>query len=240
MGIVKSKHAGNFTVLPNEIFASGLSLEAIGMLSILLSLPHNWVLRKSALPNKMKIGKEKCRRIMSELEDAGYVVSAKTVDKNGRINYEHVVYDSPFGGGKNDDLPSSENPSTVDLSTANPATYKRNSKQRNRNKETEKKMPTTKSAYQECVDLWFHVHPGWRFTGATGKAMKAIIADLERRLKMAGREGSDQEVVDLFEMILKNLPEWFRDKDLLVINSKLNEIFLSLEKRKAVSDWSNL
>jgi len=96
MAIIKSKQAGNFTVLPNEIFKSNLSIEATGMLSYFLSLPHDWIIYKTKLHLTFNISVQKCNKIFKELQNKGYLISVKKFGKDGKVYWEHVVYDYPF------------------------------------------------------------------------------------------------------------------------------------------------
>jgi len=96
MAIIKSKQAGNFTVLPNEIFKSNLSIEATGMLSYFLSLPHDWVIYKTKLHLTFNISVQRCNKIFKELQAKGYLVSVKKFGKDGKVNWEHIVYDYPY------------------------------------------------------------------------------------------------------------------------------------------------
>lgn len=109
MSIVKSKHAGNYTTLPNEIFKSDLSIEAIGLLCYFLSLPHNWVIYKTQLHNQLNIGRDKLDRVFNELRNKGYVLSVERRNK-GKIEYEHIVYDKPFNGEPLPETPLTEKP----------------------------------------------------------------------------------------------------------------------------------
>jgi hypothetical protein len=108
MSIVKSKHASNYTVLPNELFKSGLSLEAIGLLSYFLSLPHDWVIYKTQLHTQLNMGRDKIDRIFKELQNSGYVVSIKQIDRDGRFAYSHIVYDKPYNGEPHTGFSSTE------------------------------------------------------------------------------------------------------------------------------------
>lgn len=109
MSIVKSKHASNYTVLPNEIFKAGLSLNAIGLLSYLLSLPHDWVIYKTTLHTQLNVGRERLDTAFKELQEIGFIITIKEVDSNGRFTYNHIVYDKPYNGE-----PYTGNPNTVD------------------------------------------------------------------------------------------------------------------------------
>jgi hypothetical protein len=112
MSIVKSKHASNYTVLPNEIFTSGLSIEAIGLLSYFLSLPHDWVIYKTQLHTQLNMGRDKVDRIFKELHDKGYLMSVKEFNNKGQFTYNHIIYDKPFNGEPIADKPVTETPHT--------------------------------------------------------------------------------------------------------------------------------
>jgi hypothetical protein len=112
MSIVKSKHASNYTVLPNKIFNDGLSIEAIGLLSYFLSLPHDWVIYKTQLHSQLNMGREKLDRVFKELQDKGYVLSVKEMNNKGQFTYNHIVYDNPYNGEPITDKPHTEKPLT--------------------------------------------------------------------------------------------------------------------------------
>lgn len=112
MSIVKSKHASNYTVLPNEIFNSGLSIEAIGLLSYFLSLPHDWVIYKTQLHNQLNMGREKVDRIFKELQTKGYLLSVKQIDDKGKFTYNHIIYDKSYNGEPTTELPPTDKPHT--------------------------------------------------------------------------------------------------------------------------------
>jgi len=115
--IIKSKHAGNYTILPNEIFSAKISVEAIGLLAYFLSLPSDWVIHKTQLHSQLSMGREKLDRIFKELQSVGYVMSVKKHESNGQISYDHIVYDKPYNGE-----PQTETPSTAIPHTALPVT----------------------------------------------------------------------------------------------------------------------
>lgn len=90
--------------------------------------------------------------------------------------------------------------------------------------ETPKKKEETKD-YLACVDFWLkEFHPDWTFGGVHGKAMKSIIKKLSSILK------DTANVPDSFRFICQNLPQWFKDKDLQIIDSKFNEIITEIKK----------
>jgi predicted MPP superfamily phosphohydrolase len=97
MAIIKSRHASNFTTLPNEVFKQGLSMEALGLLAYLISLPHDWVVYKTTLHKTFEVGEKKLDRPFKELQEKGYILSVKK-HVDGKFQYEHIVYDKPFNG----------------------------------------------------------------------------------------------------------------------------------------------
>lgn len=124
--IIKSKHAGNYTVLPNEVFKQNLSLEAIGLLAQLLSFPHNWKIVKTKLHLQLNTGRDKVGKVFNELKEKGFIITEKQHNTNGRLIYDHIVYDTPqqrfkekSKGKKITDSPHTEKPLTVKPLTVN-------------------------------------------------------------------------------------------------------------------------
>lgn len=144
MAIYKSKHVSNYTVIPNEIFNSGLSIEAIGLLTYFLSLPHDWVIYKTTLHNSLNIGRDKLDKIFKELTDNKYIKSTKS-NNNGKITYEHIVYDKPYT-----EIPFTEKPSTVKPYTEKPSTV-------NPHLQSTKKPSTNKPSNKEINIIDFDV-----------------------------------------------------------------------------------
>lgn len=85
--------------------------------------------------------------------------------------------------------------------------------------------------YHQVVEFWLkEFHPGWSFRAVHGKAVKGIIAQIESRARAAGTEKPEpEEVYEYFRVMCNKLPEWFRDKDLQIIDSKFNEIITQIE-----------
>lgn len=82
--------------------------------------------------------------------------------------------------------------------------------------------------YQPCLDFWLKdFHPGWTFGGQQGKALKSIIKKIEKL-----RKNETDSIVELFKFICLKLPEWYKDKDLPIIDSKFNEIIEQIKIQK--------
>jgi hypothetical protein len=72
--IIRHKHKGRFTVVPNSIFNDDrLCLGAKGLLGYLLSLPGNWQVRHDQLQHKLRVGRKLLNKLLLELEKAGYL-----------------------------------------------------------------------------------------------------------------------------------------------------------------------
>lgn len=100
-----------------------------------------------------------------------------------------------------------------------------------KNKKTPK--PKQALAYQLCVDYWLKdFHPGWHFGAVQGNHIKQIINKIKKSITADGRDVSDELIFNTFKAILQNMDEWFKDKDLQVINSKYNEIIEQIRSRR--------
>jgi hypothetical protein len=172
MAIIKSKHASNFTVLPNDIFQSSLSVSSIGMLAYILSLPHDWVIRKSQLMDRFKIGKDALRTILNELEQEGYFLCVRKHGEKGEFEYNYIVYDKPFNGENMADLPYTGEPYTGEPLTDKPTTTKETIIQSTNNTNTlsnleifdlfRKKYIGTKRGNKTEFDEFVKKHKDWQ------------------------------------------------------------------------------
>lgn len=83
------------------------------------------------------------------------------------------------------------------------------------------------SIYELCVDFWLkEFKPDWTFGGQQGKALKSIIKKTQKIV------GDETKIVKAFKKMCSNLPEWYRNKDLPVIDSKFNEIIADIRSKK--------
>jgi len=98
------------------------------------------------------------------------------------------------------------------------------------NKETNKQINKEQKGYQLSVDFWLkEFHIGWSFSGMQGKSLKSILSKIDGILKNAERTENDTS--NFFKVICLNLPDWFKDKDLNVIDSKFNEIVTEIKNK---------
>ncbi len=86
-----------------------LSLEAVGLLVCILSLPENWIFNRAQARERFDIGREKLDRILRELKEVGYVLYTQERDESGRMSKSVYVFsDEP--GQFDETEPSPENP----------------------------------------------------------------------------------------------------------------------------------
>ena len=97
--IIRHKHNGSFTVVPNAIFNDDrLSLTAKGLLGYLLSRPRNWEVRHDQLQRKLDIGRKLLSKLLNELREAGYLERDEEQgrdDQNRFTTLNYVVSDIP-------------------------------------------------------------------------------------------------------------------------------------------------
>lgn len=117
-----------WTSVPNRVLRDfSLSLEARGLFAYLASHSSNFEISQESLARACgpNCGRDRLRRVMNELLEAGYVERHQAVLEGGRLGHWCYVLHSRRSE------PATENPSpveplTVEPSTANPTPYKKN------------------------------------------------------------------------------------------------------------------
>jgi hypothetical protein len=89
--VFRRKLSANFTTVPNELFDHGLSLEAVGLLTYLLTRSHDWRVIPNQLRDKFGCGRDKIYRLLDELIAAGFV--HRSHSRYGGCSY--TVFDQP-------------------------------------------------------------------------------------------------------------------------------------------------
>jgi len=88
-------------------------------------------------------------------------------------------------------------------------------------------------SYKQCIDFWLkEFHKDFTFGGQQGKAMKSIIKKIKTLCQGRNMEGTTEQIVASFKKMCLNFPEWYKDKDLQVIDSKFNEIIHQISTGK--------
>lgn len=87
------------------------------------------------------------------------------------------------------------------------------------------------SAYKLIADYWLNeMHKGWTFGSQHGKELKEIIKKIRNLLTSPEQKPDDETIFGFFKVICQNLPEWYKQKDLGIINSKFNELITEIKK----------
>lgn len=124
-----------YAAIPNHVFEDmRLSMEARWLLGYLLSKPDNWTVVQKDIANKGGCGRDKARKMIAELVDAGYAEKEQARDSGRFGGMSLVIYDEPLNGTTapvagaetvaflpQTDLPATVNPSTVLPSPVNQA-----------------------------------------------------------------------------------------------------------------------
>jgi hypothetical protein len=99
--IRRASRKRHYTNVDNAIFEAGLSLEALGELTYLLSRPDNWHVHLGQLARHFRIGRERNQRIMRELMDAGFAKrqrQTRSEDGRGFGPIEYVIMEDRTAG----------------------------------------------------------------------------------------------------------------------------------------------
>ena len=125
MAIIRVEKQKNYTVMSNHHLQDGnLSLKAKGLLSMMLSLPEDWVYSVEGLVSLCKEGRDAVRSALTELEDTGYMVRGRTRDEHGKLREaEYVIYEAPQTAsetGPDTPEPTPEEPASENRTLENP------------------------------------------------------------------------------------------------------------------------
>lgn len=94
-GIVRRRLG--YSAIPNRIFSDRrLSIEARGLLALLMSCGETWTFRASNLKRQCGCGAEKYQRMIREIKEAGYLVVTPRRKEDGTLSgYEYEIIDDP-------------------------------------------------------------------------------------------------------------------------------------------------
>lgn len=86
-----------YAAIPNAAMRDeGLSLEARGLLALMMTYSDDWTFYVPQLQKTAKVGRDVMRRLLKELEQAGYVVREVGRGENNRLSgSEWVINDDP-------------------------------------------------------------------------------------------------------------------------------------------------
>jgi len=97
MAVFRVERTRDYTVMSNHHLKNRmLSLKAKGLLSIMLSLPDEWDYTLRGLAAISKEGVDAIRQAILELEEAGYIIRARSRNDKGQLSgTEYVIYEHP-------------------------------------------------------------------------------------------------------------------------------------------------
>ena len=97
MAVFRIEKTRDYTVMSNHHLKNkNLTLKAKGLMSLLLSLPDNWVHTLAGLAQISVEGVDAIRMAVHELEREGSVVRNRIRDEKGHLGeMEYVVYENP-------------------------------------------------------------------------------------------------------------------------------------------------
>lgn len=94
----KVEKTKNYTVMSNTHLRDNMSVQAKGLLSIMLSLPEDWDYSIKGLCAISGESEYSVKMMLKELKDKGYLVVRRLSPdetSNGRIGWEYSVYEQP-------------------------------------------------------------------------------------------------------------------------------------------------
>lgn len=96
MIIRKEGKRHQFIVIDKMAIEDNLSLEAKGLYVYLMAKPDNWTISVKQIQSKHNIGRDKLRRIFSELEKSGYAKLVGKRQQSGKVlGREWIIYETP-------------------------------------------------------------------------------------------------------------------------------------------------
>lgn len=166
-----------YAAIPNHVFEDmRLSMEARWLLGYLLSKPDNWTVVQKDIANKGGCGRDKARKMIAELVEAGYAEKEQARDSGRFGGMSLVIYDEPLNSAPvlqseagsvaflpQTDLPATVNPSTETPSPVNQAlvstdnlenTNYRSERARESAKENREERKATERSFKKAFSSW--------------------------------------------------------------------------------------
>lgn len=220
MAIVRVVKNKDYTVMSNaHLHDKRLSLKAVGLLSIVLSLPDDWHYTVKGLVGSVKDGERAVNGALSELKQCGYLQVNKLYPNSERskIEYQYVFYEKPQDL---QNVPLEQDIQNVDLqnvgiqnvdlqnvgayiNTNKQSTNKQNTKELSTNEYKEKNIKKESvnsviAEYTENKDLQDALHD---FVEMRNKARKPLTA---RAMKLSLNELDKLAVDDVTKIAIVN------------------------------------
>jgi DNA replication protein DnaD len=180
---------------------------------------------RNKLSKELKINRSKVDRILKFFESEQQIEQQMTSTSRliSILNYEKYQGVEPPSEPRVSHKRATSEPQVSTKEELNNDNNKNNSNKPKKKKSSETSVSDL--SYQPCLDFWLkEFHPDFKFTGKEGKALKEIIAEIQRRMALKNKEVTQESTLEGFEFLCLNLPTWFKNKDLSTINSKINEV----------------
>lgn len=197
--IIKNK---NYTVMSNtHLKDKRLSLKAIGLLSVVLSLPDDWHYTVNGLVGIVKDGERAVNGALSELKENGYLRIEKLYpNKDGRnkIEYQYIFSETPQDL---QNVPLEQDIQNVglhnvglqDVGLQNVGTYKYTNKPNTNNKNTNNKVSKHKYGEYQHVLLTDKEHT--HLLDLYGDSLDEHIKILDEYIETSGKKYKNHSLV---------------------------------------------
>lgn len=99
---------------------------------------------------------------------------------------------------------------------------------------------TVTKVFNDCRLFWLEeFHKGWSFDGAEAGALKKLLDKIRTTIEQGGKfVYSEQQHTITFKYFCWHLSEYYKGKDLKVLNSKFNEIIEQMRNGNTkTNDW---
>jgi len=92
--IRKARRGKDFTTIPNDTIRDPrLSMDTLGILVNIISLPEDWVIRKIDLEKRLRVGRRILDRAFNEMKSAGYLFEMEVVSNSTKFSGKgYLVY----------------------------------------------------------------------------------------------------------------------------------------------------
>ena len=203
--MITAKRKSGFAAIPNAAMRDEtISIEARGMLALMMGMGENWTFRAKDLQKRCGVGKEKYQRMIRELKVAGYLeVQASNTEKGLLDGYDYIIHDEPIQSVTG----SLENRQPVEAVGGKPShlrkptTINTNNKSHQTDLFKKSTSPTPKSvlmgfAGEEAVDSFLAYRKTNKKSPVTLTAAKRLASQLEEIRK---RGGSPDDALGMIE-----------------------------------------
>lgn len=192
----------NYTVMSNtHLKDKRLSLKAIGLLSVVLSLPDDWHYTINGLVGIVKDGERAVNGALSELKENGYLKIEKLYpnkDVRSKIEYQYIFSETPQDLQNvplEQDLQNValQNVGLQNVALQNVGTYKYTNKQNTNNKNTKDKVSKHKYGEFQRVLLTDKEHT--HLLKLYGESLDEHIKILDEYIETSGKKYKNHSLV---------------------------------------------